>query len=315
MQAVAANRRMRRRAASAFRRYVIILVVAAIGAIALWVGGSVMVTRTRFYVHTSPYAFDVIADQRFALSGAHHELLVVGDSSALIGVIPEDVTRQTGLDTYDLALYASAGIGSYDRVLENYMAHNAAPEIVVLYVTAMEPAFERQDGAYERTLILFRYGSLSDIATAIARDPGVTIWPAAMLRKTWRKRDWHGQYYDTLLAELTRNRGHMAMPKASLSDACAFDSRADISSKDALVAFRRKWAARIAHVAFYIAPMAACDRAYSYYVAEYRGIADNEIAQLPGHLMVDNAHPTPEGAHEASRLLAEFVGRWRQNWK
>jgi hypothetical protein len=305
-----------RRAAAprAFRRYVIALLVATIGAIPLWIVASVLLTRTSLFVRSSTYVYDVIADQRFALRGARHDVLVIGDSSALRGVIPADISRRTGLDVYNASLFAFSGIASYDLLLEHYLVNNAAPKLVVLYVTATQPPREQNPGTYERTLVEFRYGSLADIAALVADNPGVVFWPAAMLRKTFRWRDWHGRFYDATAAELARNDGFLGGDEAPLRDDCNLDSRTEIATEH-LVAFRRKWAARLNDFAIYIAPMAACDRAYSYYAAQYRAVADNAIAQLPSHWLVDYTHASAAGAHETSRLLADFIERRRQNWK
>lgn len=313
-QGAGETRAGRRAALRAFRRYVIVLLIATIGAIPLWVGASVLLTRASFFVRSSTYVYDVIADQRFALRGAHDDVLVIGDSSALRGVIPADVSQRTGLAVYNAALFAFSGMASYDLLLEHYLANNAAPKLVVLYVTATQPTQEQNLGTYERTLVEFRYGSLAGIAALIADNPGVVFWPEAMLRKTLRRRDWRGRFYDATAVALERHGGYLGTDEAPLSDDCHLDSRADISTGH-LVAFRRKWAARLNDVAIYIAPMAACDRAYPYYVAQYRGVADNTIARVPPHWLVDYTHASAEGAHETSRLLADFIERRRQNWK
>ena len=67
--------------------------------------------------------------------------------------------------------------------------------------------------------------------------------------------------------------------------------------------------------AIYVAPMPTCDTAYAYYVGQYRGVADNDLTQLPTDDFVDYAHATSVGALDTSHLFAEFVSRRRQNWK
>jgi len=304
-------------AAQRLRRYVAVLVLAIVAAIVLFVGASLVLVRSAFYVRVSTYPYDAIATSRFALDGAYHDVLVIGDSSALRGVVPADVTRETGLATYNAALYAFSGLVSDDLLLRHYLAHNAVPRLVVLYVTPAAPAYDRMQGTYERSFVLFRYGSPHQIAADIAETPGVAFWPEAMLRRYLlpRRHARPGVSSAVTLKEIARNGGYVGTDEKPLGDDCRLDSRADISNKDVLAAFRRKWAARLPDFALYIAPMAACDSAYAYYAAQYRGLADNTIARLPNQDFVDYTHASAAGAHATSRLFADFIEKRRQNWK
>jgi len=296
-----------------FRNFAATVLGIALGSMAFCCLGAPLIMRTALYTNSTHQFYDVLVEQRFGVAGAHYAAIIVGDSSALEGVDTEIVKRKTGLETANLALFGFSGLDSYDRLIATYLAHNSVPSHLVIYVSAKEPFFDGIAGTYERTLVTFRYGSLGEIASLIWRNPGVVLWPAKLLGLSlWHGTiDLRGAYRDEVLNQLRIDHGRFVNPAPPLGDDCRLNTEADISTKDRLSRLRQKYAGIIADVAIYVAPMPECDSAYDYYLRQYRGIADNTIQRLPNRDFVDYTHPTPDGAKETSRLLAEFLAARR----
>lgn len=65
------------------------------------------------------------------LQHADCEVVIDGDSSALVGVIPAVVEQKTGLKTCNVAEMAGVRVVNGGMVLDEYLAHNRAPRLIV----------------------------------------------------------------------------------------------------------------------------------------------------------------------------------------
>lgn len=93
----------------------------------------------RFYPpHRMPtFTESIIQWQIFEASNLNRrqEVLFLGDSSCLMGLQPNVVVRETGLETWNLGTISWIGVRGHTRVLETYLQENPPPHLLVYHVT------------------------------------------------------------------------------------------------------------------------------------------------------------------------------------
>ena len=143
------------------------------------------------------------------------DVLIIGDSAALMGLIPSVITERTGLRTQNLATVAHLGIDGQADVLEEHLARHPAPKTVV---------FAFGDWSFSATRAeLARIGMLRGYREWIGRDERlVASWPSHRLRAAARRvisGAWYeaGRNDDGVRAFLFEHHGYLREP-AELAD-------------------------------------------------------------------------------------------------
>ncbi len=103
---------------------------------------------------------------------ADTDVLIIGDSSALMGIDPRVIEARTALRTESLALVAFAHVHGFADALDFYLGHQPPPRLVVLGMAPFGYAVPWP--AYEE------YGLRTAIAGWAGADP--PLWPSLALR-------------------------------------------------------------------------------------------------------------------------------------
>lgn len=281
--------------------WVAVLLLIQLASVIAWV-------RSEQFPRTSTYFYDVLLSQRFTVRGQRADILIIGDSSALSGVIPEEFRKlSAGTTAYNLALVGYSGAPSYRLAMKAYLAANAAPRAIILYIAASNPTNNATAFGYERTITLFRNASAMELLEYLLHRPAslFSVSNELMNRVFKLSFDIQGQYFNKISDSLDAQNGYMNFDEPPLSADCTLNntiSKADTSYIDRL---RRE--AGDTKLFVYIAPSPECQNAIGQYRDVFRGIIDNQIETLPSGLFRDAVHPTKSGALETTRLLAEWV--------
>lgn len=292
-------------------RYLVIVLAATLLLFALMLASCIALAR--FQPRGSFDFYQVLATEEFGQHGKSADLLFVGDSSLLYGVKPKVVSRALGMRVRSLPLYGSAGLASYELLLDDYLAHNRRPKIIVFYVAAQAPV-ESPWHSFEKTWTLLKFGDLSDLARAgvnpydlfftalhIVKNATSPILPERALR---------------LPATLAQTDGFFPIDMPPLTH-CNIDSKTDLEAYtgnrfadepwDIFAAAREKYRALGIKVLTYISPMPACDVAYDYFRDKFPFSAA-PLRRLPNGEFVDYNHLTDEGASRNSQAIAQIIG-------
>ena len=73
------------------------------------------------------------------------DVVLIGDSSCLMGVMPDVITEETGLKAWNLGTVGTLSIAGHARILEQYLKKNGPPQVVVYHVTPTTLRFTQQD--------------------------------------------------------------------------------------------------------------------------------------------------------------------------
>ncbi len=138
------------------------------------------------------------------------EALVIGDSSALIGLIPSVIEERTGLPTQSLATIAHLGVHGQAEVLEAYLERRPPPRVVVAQFGDWSLVTSDADADH--------IGMYAGVRTWLGRDDGpVTLWPSHRLRAAARRMvggAWYqpGTDDEAIRAHLHAHQGHVRDP-------------------------------------------------------------------------------------------------------
>ena len=227
-----------------------------------------------------------IANMGYGLK-LHHadcEVVLYGDSSALIGLDPETVQRITGLSACNVADYAGMLRLSGTMVLDRYLANNARPKYLVILLSpdGFAPSW-RHDGNYEAVLMrvkerpdlgfllsIVRHGE--DVLSAIGVSGRFAI--TDLLRRPLAAAVFHER-------EVTR--GRFPDPKPPLT-ACPTDIRRNTPDLAWANQLRERYSATGIHVLLDVVPVPPCEPALADHEREFargNGISDNGLQIYP----------------------------------
>lgn len=244
--------------------------------------------------------------------GPHEDadVIFIGDSSLLNGVMPEVVEQGLKLRTVSLPLFAHSGGRSYQLALERYLGQHPAPRCVVLYLTANAPSHWLQQ-KYERIFTLARYGSILNLVQGGigANDLFRTAWTFFL---GWFQDNGH---FRRVRDNLRVGRGWQPPSLTKpLEEGAQINTAAPIvpAALEVVGELRQMLRARGIRFTFLLAPMPEGDTAFQEQARRYQGLSDSPPITLPNRLFVDYTHMLPEAALQNSRHVADILAREMQ---
>jgi hypothetical protein len=218
------------------------------------------------------------------LKNADCEVLVYGDSTALVGVDPGVLQRATGLSACNIADYAGMLRLNGTMVLDSYLAHNSRPKylVVLLAPDDLAPSW-RHDGNYEAVLMRVRerpdLGFLramlhhgEDILSAIGvsgRFALTDVVRRPLPESVYRERDdTRGRFPD----------------RAARVAVCPTDLRLNPPSREWVDELRAQYGIGGTHVIVDVVPVPPCEPTLATYQREFgpgNDIVDNHLEIYP----------------------------------
>ncbi len=270
--------------------------------------------RSDIYPKISRTHYDVLVSHRFELKNKSYDVVIVGDSSALVGIIPAIITTRLGDVTIgNLALVGySTGFG-YKLLLEHYLRKNKRPKLVILHLNAKNPWLHYSDDFfYERALIAYRYGDVHGIETFINLYPKsfLTLAKYQRHRLTSLDIDLTKSTYRDMLSELERTNGYHRNPAKGMDDRCSINSYVDIPRLSYISEIKSTLRAHNVPMVFVVAPMPTCEQAFEYFNRKYSAIVDMPLIKMRNRYFSDETHLTSDGAIAYSQVLGDHIHKW-----
>ncbi|MBX9805929.1 MAG: hypothetical protein K2Y18_09300 [Alphaproteobacteria bacterium] len=261
--------------------------------------------------------YDVLLDYKTSLENQKNDVVFIGDSSGLMGVIPKVIKEELGINVINLATLGNAGIIGYDVVLRKYLEKNTAPKLIVFYISPSIPN-SYISGTFEQIFAYTRYGKLDSLVENFGEHNILQIHSAIVtyiLEKIKPTKD-----QDTLKefrGSIERDLGY----QRSLPNVAVMAPKARINSRHRYGDYfhtsldpRKKIQKLVDHfsnaktkVIVYIAPMPEGEEAFDYFTDIYKDIAANQTYKLPNTHFSDYTHLEHEGATLNSKIVARFI--------
>jgi len=265
-------------------------------------------------------------DAVFNMRDRDCDVLIFGDSTAMTGINPEVVERNTGFKTCNIAVTNAVLAVTHNLTLNRYLARNSKPK--VLLVQLSPDGFQPESNVWNQTvypeglLELLRHGSPTESRRVLLTHPQQAIafagYAAGFSMYSVVKDIWF--HITSMRPEedtVTIHNGFFT-PPAPPSTSC--EPGATFSNPKAGGAFPRTvvgeyekdYAAESGIVLVNVAPIPSCDQNLAAFSSELNGITSNSLQPLPVGLFKDPRHYTAIGSAIVSRLVAQELNEVAQ---
>jgi hypothetical protein len=290
--------------------YVTLLLVAPFAILlcsALWLRSDDFRNHTDLsYVHQLGYGH--------SLRHADCQVVIYGDSTALVSIEPSVITARTGMSACNIAELGGVHRLNGDDALDDYLRNNPPPKYLVYYVAPDNFSDRRVYGEVSTTeafIYALRFMPFSHTLDLFWHHPaGVTGDLENGLQTGFRAR-LKKRPASVLWNSRTDHRGRLLDPSPSMTACSTMDRFAPNLAW--MQALRRQYGINGTRILLVAAPMPACDPSYDWYANAFpSGSLDAPMGSLPlemlsssGHLHVTDAGVMPASERVAAILHAQ----------
>jgi hypothetical protein len=245
------------------------------------------------------------------LYGADCQVLVYGDSSAMVGIDPFVIRARTGLSTCNIAEFQPMTALNDTMLLDTYLEHNAPPRFLVFLFAPedLDPQSQHHNGPFEAIVYRMRrphrLASLFDLALHHPNE--LMAWVEQGLRFTLvnlfsKSASPEVQH----LRDRTHGQLPMSSPPQTECDSLPRDAPPD---KAWVAGLRSKYGQGGTTVLVDAMPLATCDPSLSFFQKQLPGVVDNRMETFPiSTYNVDGRlHVNAEGSALLSNMLAKQI--------
>jgi hypothetical protein len=274
-----------------------------------------------FFMHHGASVWVQANDAIFAMRDRDCDVLIYGDSTAMTGIDPDVVQRQTGLRTCNISVTNSVLAVTHNLTLDSYLARNSSPHVLVIQLSP--DGFQPESAGWDQTvypegmLELLRHGSAAQARRELFTHPRESIafagYSAGFTVYGLAKEFWdHVANRHAEQDSIVVHNGFFTPPspaRTSCDIGAKFSNpRAGGNFPRRVVGqFQRKYTSPSTVVLVNVAPIPACDQNLADFTAELNGITSNSETPLPVSMFNDSRHFTAGGSAVVSTLVAKQV--------
>jgi len=306
-------------AARAALSYIGVLLLLPILAVPLFIA----LGRSDFFLNHGASVWVRSNDAVFGMRDRACDVLIFGDSTAMTGINPDVVERNTGLRTCNISVTNAVLAVTDNLTLNHYLENNARPR--VLLVQLSPDSFQRENHAWRRTIYaeglleLLRHGSRREARRTLLEHPHEAIafaGYAAGFSVFYGVKDvWFHLTHIRPEEDLITVHNGFFTPPAPPRTSCdpmavaAPDSTHADYARALVDQYRSEYAERTGLVLVNVAPIPACDQNLAAYISQLDGVTSNNLLPLPIGLFNDGRHYTAVGSNVVSSLVSEELNQ------
>jgi hypothetical protein len=313
-QATAAARTDEETADPAFF-YCLIVLILPLLAIPAFIG----LGKSDFFLHHGASAWVKANDDIFSLQGRDCDVLVYGDSTAMTGINPAVVSRETGFKTCNIAVTNAVLAVTGNLTLDHYLQKNEKPKMLIVQLSPDD--FQQENRVWRQTIYaeglleLLRHGSPEVSRRVLLTHPHEAVafagYAAGFSAYYAIKDMWFRATRLRPEEDQIQVRNGFFTPPSPARTYC--DTAAALH--DGSRAFPRSvaddyingYSDRSAVVLVDVAPIPSCDANLAAYSSELEGVTSNSLMSLPIGAFNDDRHYTAGGSQIVSTLVARQV--------
>jgi len=255
--------------------------------------------------------YNTITYHRFSRLNCNNEIVMVGDSTLLMGIIPKVLEEKLNTTVISLGLYATSGLSAYTLMLDNYLRQNKKPKYIIFYFSTSTPYYFNEH-SYERSYTLLKYGSLTTLFHTDEINVTDIVHAAWIIFTGMYKNMFHItesiKHFRNDILSMNTTKGYV---NNSVSISIDPDCKLNTSQQKNLdLAFidklKKRYESMGIRVLYCVSPMPECDTAATFFMKKYSN-ADNRIITFPNHFFTDSRHMTESGALLNSKLFANYL--------
>jgi hypothetical protein len=264
------------------------------------------------YLEHAQYAY--LADMGYGMQLRHADcdVLVYGDSTALIGVEPRVIEQMTGLKTCNIAEVAGVQVTNGLMVLDTYLEHNRRPRYVVFEYAPEnfnDPANWTEVSTFEGEVFRLQFRPDAAFARSVLHDPDEIITDAELGLRTGLQWLVTPKLPAATLNIRQTSHGRVPEPGPQFTE-CPPVLAERPPDAQWIAALRQKYAVGGTRVLVDVTPAPACDPTRPFYDERFKpGMLDNTLGTLPLDLYAytGRLHTNDAGAVELSRRIGEQI--------
>jgi len=305
------------------RRYCILLLILPL----LAIPACIRLGASDFFLRHGASVWVQSNDAVFSMRDRDCDVLVFGDSTAMTGINPDIVERNTGFKTCNIAVTNSVLAVTHYLTLNRYLAHNDRPRVLLIQLSP--DGFQPESNSWRQTvyaeglLELLRHGSPAEARRVLLTHPQESVafagYAAGFTAYSLFKEIWFHTTHLRPEEDLITIHNGFFTPPAPASTAC--EPGATFSNPQAggdfprsLVSeFQTQYAAHSGIVLVNVAPIPSCDQNLAAFSSELNGVTSNALTPLPIGLFNDPRHYTAIGSAIVSRLVAQELNAVAQS--
>jgi hypothetical protein len=307
----------------AARRYCLLMFVLPL----LAIPACIRLGCSDFFLHHGASVWVQSNDAVFNMRDRNCDVLIFGDSTAMTGIDPDVIERNTGFKTCNIAVTNSVLAVTHNLTLNRYLANNAKPR--VLLVQLSPDGFQPESNAWNQTvypegmLELLRHGSPAESRHVLLTHPQEAIafagYAAGFSLYSVFKDIWfHATNMRPEEDTVTIHNGFFTPPSpasTSCEPGATFSNpRAGGGYPRTVVGeYENDYADRSGIVLVNVAPIPSCDKNLADFSTELNGVTSNSLLPLPVTLFNDPRHYTAVGSAVVSRLVAQELNAVAQH--
>ncbi len=242
------------------------------------------------------------------------QVLIYGDSTAMVGVDPLQLQRQTGLSACNIAEFEGMTLVSNTLLVDDFLAHNPRPRFLIFLFAPEDlrrPQSWKTVSTFEATSFMVHNRPGLSTALLLARHPDNTFtWAEQGLRMAIERLPSHPIAEDQFhLREATL--GRLAMKGKTLT-ACDAESRQAAPDPAWVRDLRQRYATGGTQVLVDQTPVADCDASRDFDLQQVPGVTDaltNQIIPVTSFTDDGRLHASAEGAARITSLLASQINQ------
>ena len=295
----------------ATRRRLYLYLLPLIGSPFLLLTAALLILPSQWFALRSKNTYLINVAYGAKLYGANCQILVYGDSSAMVGIDPSVIRARTGLSTCNIAEFQPMTKLNGTMLLDTYLENNAAPRFLIFYFAPedLDPHSEHHNGPFEAIVYRMRrphkVASLIDLASHHPAE--LVAWVEQGLRFTLV--NLVSKPASPEVQHLRdRTNGQLPMSSQSLTE-CDSLLRDTPPDKAWVAGLRSKYGQGGTTVLVDATPLATCDPSLSFFQRQLPGVIDNRVETLPisAYVVDGRLHVNAEGSALLSNMLAEQV--------
>ncbi len=247
------------------------------------------------------------------LYGVDCQVVVSGDSSAMVGVDPGVIRRRTGLKTCNIAEFEGMTILNGTMVVDRYLAQNARPRFLVfLYAPEdFDPQSQRREvGMYEA--VTWRVGQpqhrLSNLLAVIRHPDEFFAWAEQGMRLAVERVPSKAAPPETRQFRAER-QGQLPIHAPPLTECPSGRRPHSDPDRKWVSGLRSKYGGQGITVLVDSTPMPPCDPDLAYFQQRLPGVIDNPVETLPVEMFTTDGrlHANAAGAARISSMIADQI--------
>jgi hypothetical protein len=280
---------------------------------------AVFIVPTAWFAQHSGISYLATVAYGATLRDTNCQVVIYGDSTAMLGIEPERVRQLTGLSTCNIAEYMGITMLDGTRLVDQYLARNRRPRYLIFNYAPEDLNPNQQYGntnihLFEAITYTLRQRGRGVIM--LLRHPGEFLdWSCRGLRIAAERvvtKPAVSAVTKPFSPEIQylRNRtvGGMVPEDSQALSSCSYQSRANAPDRNWIEFLRSKYGRDGTTVLIDATPIPACDPNLSFFRETLAGVVDNRVDTLPVNDFLEGGrHTTTAGSVLLSDRIASQI--------